>query len=255
MDLYRRRDPDADQPDVVEFRQAHSHANPAHKPGEKYSNVVDVQCIGVWDTVGSLGIPLRSLRWWPWNRRYRFHDHRLSGNVKHAYHAVAIDERRGTFPATLWDGVPRKGQVVEQVWFSGVHNEVGGGCRDTGLSDLTLAWMVEKANSCGLAFDQEQVKTFVAGSNPSEPVDQSLSGLYRFLLPETRRMGLSKPGPAGVGSEALHPSVCVKYNATGAPSVPANLAEYLRHPGRRLADVPAGPWRDPALEHWPNVSG
>lgn len=106
-----------------------------------------VKCVGVWDTVGSLGIPGdigKTLT----RRAYRFHDVELSPIVDVALHAVAIDEKRLEFAPALWDrkkGDEQSGeQVVEQVWFPGVHSNVGGSYPDEGLSDLTLDWMVKR---------------------------------------------------------------------------------------------------------------
>src|SRR5690606_28826285 len=97
-------------------------------------------------------IPLRGLRFLT-RRKYQFHDVELSRIVRHAYHAVAIDERRAPFVATLWSGEPKEGQVIEQVWFTGVHSDVGGGYADHGLSDIAFAWMMEKVARVGLELD------------------------------------------------------------------------------------------------------
>jgi hypothetical protein len=110
-----------------------------------------IQMIGVWDTVGSLGIP--SLIGEVDPLRSGFLDTKLSAQVKSAYHAMAIDERRLSFPPTLWDGEPAPGQIVEQVWFTGCHSSVGGGCPDAGLSDITLKWMLGKCKDQGLEID------------------------------------------------------------------------------------------------------
>ncbi|MEK7807102.1 MAG: DUF2235 domain-containing protein [Chloroflexota bacterium] len=252
LELYRRKDRTPDCDDVKAFRRQYSHSNLYSGPDDKYAHVVDVQLIGVWDTVGSMGIPLRSLRWVPWNNKYKFHDQRLSGNVKCAYHAVSIDERRGTFAPTLWTEVPPAGQIVEQVWFAGVHSEVGGGSKETGLSELALGWMIDKAKQCGLAFDESQVRQINAAANPSERVDRSLSGIWRFLLPYTRRLGRTKPGlPGAPNSEFLHPSVCVKFNTESPSYRPENLVEYLKRDDRRFASVGPAHWNEPPANQCP----
>jgi uncharacterized protein (DUF2235 family) len=112
--------------------------------------------IGVWDTVRSLGIPAGGknleIELWP----HRFHDHELNQYVSYAFHAVAIDDRREAFHPTLWNE-PTKAQltaaeigdppsqVFEQVWFPGVHCDVGGGYEECGLSDATLEWMIDNS--------------------------------------------------------------------------------------------------------------
>jgi len=121
---------------------------------------VAIQMVGVWDTVGSLGIP--AIFGGVDASKYSFLDTKLHPCVKNAYHCLALDEKRMQFPATLWDGAPAAGQTVEQVWFSGCHGDVGGGtpvagAADAGtrLCDITLGWMLNKAQTCGLAIVDE----------------------------------------------------------------------------------------------------
>ena len=125
----------------------------------KYGNQpVTIAMIGVWDTVGSLGVP--SVVGGVDPVLYGFLDTKLSASVKAAYHAISIDERRKAFPPTLWvsDNVPD--QILEQVWFSGCHSGVGGGCPNSGLSDITLKWMLEKCVKHGLIIDPVVLKTY-----------------------------------------------------------------------------------------------
>ncbi len=116
-----------------------------------------IKMVGVWDTVGSLGIPSVFGAVEP--VLYGFLDTSLSPNIENAYHALAIDEMRMEFPPTLWSSQPAPGQTLEQVWFCGVHSDVGGGEPDDGdgstaLSDITLSWMMDKAAGLGLVFDE-----------------------------------------------------------------------------------------------------
>ncbi len=108
-----------------------------------YANV-RVRFLGVFDTVGALGIPRKWLNWLG-RRSFQFHDTELCSIVDHSCHALAIDEHRMEFEAAVWD-MPRRGgfQTVEQVWFPGGHANIGGGCEDKGLSDLTLDWMLKR---------------------------------------------------------------------------------------------------------------
>jgi T6SS, Phospholipase effector Tle1-like, catalytic domain len=103
-----------------------------------------VRFLGVYDTVGALGIPRG---WLSWRRRrsFQFHDTEVSSIVDHSCHALAIDERRAEFEAAVWS-TPRHRSyhTVEQVWFPGVHANVGGGYDDRGLSDLSLDWMLKR---------------------------------------------------------------------------------------------------------------
>jgi hypothetical protein len=112
--------------------------------------------LGVWDTVGSLGLPVPGLQ--HLSRRWvRFHDTHLGPHVLHAYHAVAIDERRRPFKPAMWTKL--NGQIsCQQMWFSGVHSNVGGGYADHGLSDTALMWLVNRARDLGLAYDREYIQ-------------------------------------------------------------------------------------------------
>jgi uncharacterized protein (DUF2235 family) len=135
------------------FRESNSHpAAPIH-------------FIGVWDTVGALGIPQDFPGWHTmsehlhaWERLWGFHDTQLSAQVTNAIHALSIDEQREAFTPTLWTQDPEApaGQNLRQVWFAGVHSEVGGGTDDNALSDIALLWMAEQAALAGLAFDAYQ---------------------------------------------------------------------------------------------------
>lgn len=121
-----------------------------------------VKYLGVWDTVGSLGIPGR----WAslFNRRYLFHDTSLSAFVESARHAVAIDEKRKYFVPTLWDNLEKlnagrgassrdENRPYQQLWFPGVHTAVGGGAESRGLSDEALSWIWDGARQAGLDLD------------------------------------------------------------------------------------------------------
>jgi len=107
---------------------------------------IPVHFIGVWETVGSLGVPdyLGWLNLLDPSRDYAFHDVTLNPNIPHARHALALDERSRPFMPTLWSE-PAPGQDVKQVWFPGSHQDVGGGHMETGLSDGPLLWMIKEA--------------------------------------------------------------------------------------------------------------
>jgi hypothetical protein len=146
--LYHARDNNRDQAALAELRAT------AHYP-------VRIKCVGVWDTVGNLGNPFTSGGMI--GRRYAFHDLRLSDNIDVGLHALSIDEVRGPFRPTLWT-LP-KGQAlpanqhVEQVWFAGTHADVGGGHRETSLSDIALLWMAERLQAkAGLALDMHRLE-------------------------------------------------------------------------------------------------
>jgi hypothetical protein len=121
---------------------------------------IPIHFIGVWDTVGALGIPndLAILNLLDRFGRYEFHDTAISDRILNARHAVAVDEKRAPFTPTLWTGGARRA-TVKQVWFPGVHCDVGGGYRETGLSDGALRWMIDEASdpAIGIAFKPKMV--------------------------------------------------------------------------------------------------
>lgn len=145
--LYRAR---AVKPRDIEselFRRSYSHESSTFK--------TRIRFIGVWDTVGALGIPTlgpKFLTNWV-NRRFAFHNTELSSRVDAAFHALAIDEKRRAFKPTSWSKRDEvRGQRIEQVWFPGVHSDVGGGYREGELADVSLRWMASRAEENGLAF-------------------------------------------------------------------------------------------------------
>ncbi len=143
---------------------------------------VRIHCVGVWDTVGSLGIPGdlgRRLLSDP----YHFHDVGLSKKVDVALHAIAIDEKRSAFAPTLWvkpkNSALPENQIVEQVWFSGVHSNIGGSYTDTGLSDITLDWMAKRLKQhTPLQLDDAALLATICNLSVQGRGYESRSGLY-----------------------------------------------------------------------------
>lgn len=191
------------------------------------ADITPIKFIGVWDTVGSLGNPLflNGLI----SRRYRFHDTDLSSTVTHACQALAIDEKRSHFRAALWHQQPHaKGQTLEQVWFAGVHSNVGGGYPRTGLSDLALAWMTDRVRGFDLALAPIQTQP-----DPLQARDESRKGFYLLTPPYHRPIDQSPPPDKGPTCETLHPLVLERY-LRDATYRPPNLEEYLaRFPDKR----------------------
>ncbi len=101
---------------------------------------VSVTLLGLWDTVGPLGIPTNALKWLN-EPRYNFHDTELSPIVRRAYHALAIDEHRADHNASLWTSPNKAGQTIEQRWFAGCHGDLGGMYPGRDLAGISLAWI------------------------------------------------------------------------------------------------------------------
>ena len=176
---------------------------------------LEVAYLGVWDTVGSLGIPeYVALSGWV-NRSLRFHDVSLSALAKSARHAVAIDERNRDFSPTLWDNLNELNQrrgfdstaidaPYQQVWFPGVHGSVGGGGERRGLANIALDWIWDGARRAGLEFDNS------AGSPAAELkpdyrdalVSSNSTGMVSFMLGKLPAADRA-PGPAALHEVSL----------------------------------------------------
>ncbi|WP_207426612.1 DUF2235 domain-containing protein [Pedobacter sp. SYSU D00535] len=171
---------------------------------EKYSQPdVRIKFIGVWDTVGSLGVPVNILGS---NKKYEFHDTKLSSYVDYAYQALALDERRKSFKPAVWQQSEyvikhRLPQVLEQVWFCGVHSDVGGGYPEEGLSDIPLAWMLEKAEKTGLAFEKGYVQQNIH-PNALAAIHDSFAAPFSWQGQHVRKIA-ERPD----SHETVHPSV------------------------------------------------
>lgn len=210
--LYRN-DLHPNDPAMQAFRAAHSRE-------------VLIRFIGVWDTVGALGIPGMA-SWFPFSSsHYSFHDTDLSKIVQYAYQALALDEHRADFKPTKWTRPPETlapGQAptdwkpeqieVEQRWFIGAHSDVGGGEETDGaghspdtLPEITLAWMQAKAAGAGLAFSENYAPAAGAELDvPNDSYDKFMYGIYRiFKKPFERVLG-------GGINETIDSSVWVKW--------------------------------------------
>jgi hypothetical protein len=159
--------------------------------------------LGVWDTVGALGIPSRFGVSRLWNGRHAFHDTSLSSLVRSARHAVALDERRREFEPTLWTNLPELNADAEpdvapyqERHFAGDHGAVGGGGPIRDISALALIWMMEGAEAKGLAFDPRLVAELEGQADPFgslTALPEPRGGLAAALM---RRLGRDRPGPA-----------------------------------------------------------
>ena len=152
----------------------------------------EIRFLGVWDTVGALGIPGGLFS--PENaRKFAFHDTGPCAAMKRGCHALAIDEHRHEFVPTLWTEPAPDGVKIEQVWFAGAHADVGGGYVTRRLADIPLVWMAKKAEQEGLALDwgclpdPDALQDLAASHNSS-------SGLFSFdRFSPTFREVLQKP--------------------------------------------------------------
>jgi len=175
-----------------------------------------LKMVGVWDTVGALGIPAIVGGVDP--SQFGFLDTSLHADVLNAYQVLSIDERRQEFPPTLWmtPQTPVPGQVLEQVWLAGVHCDVGGGYPETGLSDIAFGWMLDKAVKLGLEVAPGVATQYampIDGKFGLDVIHESWNPLW--LFPKSR----SIPANAAIGN-----SVAMRCQYSGSYK-PGNLTQ------------------------------
>ncbi|HQU74468.1 MAG TPA: DUF2235 domain-containing protein [Calditrichia bacterium] len=207
FDLYRSKDVHPDDPPAREFR-------------ERYAREVRIHFIGVWDTVGALGVPLWGLN--ALTRRYHeFHDVQLSRSIDNAFHALAIDEKRKAFRPTIWETKEVEYQRVEQAWFPGSHANVGGGFVDAGLSDQALKWMMDRATQCDLEFEADAQLELVE-PNPLGELRNSRTWFFKLIPAFLRKID------AKISSqERIDQSALTRMAERNLQYEPKNLLEFL----------------------------
>jgi uncharacterized protein (DUF2235 family) len=141
-----------------------------------YSRTVRVEFLGIWDTVSSIGS-----RFNPQTFPNTFNNR----SVQCIRHAIALDEHRATYATNLWDDTPSKGQSVEQVWFAGVHSDVGGGYsgdKALGLGAIPLKWMLREAHSAGIRFIYDEEIRLIWEKAGRVPKDHSIRGVTEVYI-------------------------------------------------------------------------
>ncbi|KAF2396115.1 hypothetical protein EJ06DRAFT_243851 [Trichodelitschia bisporula] len=153
-DVRHRHDPHyqpmtPDQP----YKNKPSASDPSYKDGLARRGMtildVDIKVVGVWDTVGSLGLPripvlTRIGIQGDESREMSFWDTKLSDCIENAFQALALEERRTAFAPAVWEKPRGNRTRLRQVWFPGVHSNVGGGLDDQNLANISLAWMLSQ---------------------------------------------------------------------------------------------------------------
>ena len=187
-----------------------------HKQYNKADQTIvpSIHFLGLWDTVDAYGGPIEEITraidywYWPLSMPDRF----MNAKYHRACHALAIEDERDAFRPVLWDErytrrednklhainygwkpdvspdweqklKPIDRQRLSQVWFVGVHSDVGGGYPQDGLSYVTLDWMLDRAEPFGLLLNpvqREQLRPLV---NPYDKLNDSrhgFAGYYRY---------------------------------------------------------------------------
>ena len=226
VELYKKReDTDAFKQRLLEFRRdVAPHVSVSDAEDEwRAANIPDyrlgqsprlkITYMGVWDTVGALGVPAYIWNADGFNKEHKFHDLKLSPMVQAARHAVAIDEVKADFAPTLWDNLDElnagrgksptdEDAPYQQKWFPGVHGGVGGGGPRRGLSDQALEWIWDGAGNAGLVLDSSRGSRIYELhpshlewlENTEEEEGFSIIGTVMKMLPKAER----QPGPKAV---------------------------------------------------------
>lgn len=163
---------------------------------------IPVELLGVWDTVKT-------------TTDEDFKDRKLPACVVAGYHAMAIDEKRKFFPVLKWNGEKR----VKQVWFSGVHSDVGGGYAECGLSDIALHWMIDRAYEHGLKFKASAVKKLK--KDPCGKLHDSYQGIWKAF--GTRKRSITQSAIVHVSTRERMQKMA-DYKPTNLPANPSYSA-------------------------------
>jgi len=171
-------------------------------------NIIDIHFVGVWDTVAALGFPKRtdktsitlfvlsaafkmleklSNKIWP----HKFYNYELSDNIKFACQALAIDDERTAFWPLVWDEKGRDSGSVDQVWFAGMHSNVGGGYERQGIANVAFHWMMLRAENHGMTFKHGVLDKVYQDSNIHGRLYNSRDGLavyYRYHPREIQKL-------------------------------------------------------------------
>jgi uncharacterized protein (DUF2235 family) len=218
----------------------------------KYSRPAKIKFVGVWDTVGSLGLPVWSMA--AKVHKYKFLNTHLRLDNEYAFHALALDEHRKDFEPTFWTRTVGAGQGgapdrpiahVEQRWFVGAHGNVGGGYASDPLAQRPLKWLMDKAGALGLVFrDQVAIDYSQVAPTVTDSYREFAYGLYRFVSrPFNRPVGLAlDEGTQAATSrinETIDGSVFDRWRADAAYR-PANLSEWAKSKGVDPAKLVGG---------------
>lgn len=222
-------------------------------------DTIGVAFLGVWDTVAAYGLPINELteavdRWiWPMS----FRDRTLASRVQLARHALSLDDERETFFPILWQETAARqsgqqlssGDKLVQLWFAGVHANVGGGYPDDALAHVSLCWMIDEAAAARLRFAQALVDSYRAIASDMGLLYDSRSGfgtLYRYHPRDIAAlMSLSGSGPNV--SPLIDNSVILRmaYGNDSYVPIPLREAALVRAPNGCLIDLSGPPSSNP----------
>ena len=222
------------RPDAALIQKAFNHykrSGPAYAPEGKESlkfreqhshDSREIKFVGVWDTVGAMGIPISFLGLF--EDKDEFYDTKIGKNIRIARHALAIDEHRIDFEPTIW--TPKENMDVQQVWFAGAHSDIGGSYKPdengSRLSDNTLAWLIKEAEKTGLTIETHLEESI--NQNPLATLHKSRRNFFRV------KKIYYRPIVHGKGQVLIHNSVKLRWDQD-TKYRPKNLVEYVNANG------------------------
>jgi uncharacterized protein (DUF2235 family) len=184
-----------------------------------------IRFIGIWDTVSAYGGPLTEVTRVidNWIFPLSMPNYQLNEHVQCARHALAIDDERDAFHPLLWDELHEKTLVaqkrvnadrLEQVWFTGTHDDVGGGYPDDNLSYVPLLWMMEEAEIAGLRTLTVIKDRYLALASSFGPIHDSRAGLRAYYRYQPRKIA-AWLDPVDRGTQSLRDPAIV--DSAGRP--------------------------------------
>ncbi|KAA3610580.1 MAG: DUF2235 domain-containing protein [Calditrichaeota bacterium] len=213
--------------------------------------VIDIAFLGVWDTVSALGFPekwdITGIGMWAFNLLFmaldritdvlfphRFYNYELAPNVKFACQALAIDDERTSFWPKVWDETGRPADSVEQVWFAGMHSNVGGGYARPGMAYVALYWMMNRAHQKKLKFNSGALKSAYENSHVNGRIYDSRDGFAVFYRYHPREIAKLCKGKIQ-GPIKIHKSVIDRLQRKTANYAPGHLPDEFA-----VVDTPEG---------------
>ncbi|HEY3384555.1 MAG TPA: DUF2235 domain-containing protein [Vicinamibacterales bacterium] len=216
-----------------------------------------IDFVGVWDTVDAYGLPIDELTkgWDQWVWPLSMRDRRLSPLVDKACHVLSLDDERNTFHPLLWTEAGQQPashiaqERITQVWFAGVHSNVGGGYPDDSLAHVSLLWMAEQAVKRGLLMQGGAIAAWRTKANTNGPIYDSrhgLAGYYRYQPRAIAKLSSDRTAGVSVARPKIHESAFERIRAGTdgyAPVVlPANYA--VVDSSGSILDGVANPYED-----------
>ncbi|EMD42110.1 hypothetical protein CERSUDRAFT_110653 [Gelatoporia subvermispora B] len=215
---YQKRGKATDQDEIIALDKQlapwNQHSSPGKIRADSSPTTFSVKCVGVFDTVGSTGLPEEITMNHPKVQAiYGFNDLYLGEHIQRAYQALALNEMREDFNCAKFEqteGGRNKGQVLKQCWFAGCHSDIGGGYKEHDLSDLTLTWMAANIGDI-LSLDMRYIASLpepVAPWGEQSPHD-SRTGIFTLSDSIQRKYPTSTDQ---ITHEQIHPSVLKQHN-------------------------------------------